>query len=204
MDTGTDPIAAGMGLRERKRLAAMRHVQEVALDLFDEQGYGAVTIEQIAATAEVSPSSIYRYFGTKENLVLWDEYDPAIVRGVIAEMHEHPPLVAMRRVIGALVGQVFEREEPHIRRRVHYSLHEPSVRAASALQSFETGELLAGVVGARLERDPNDLEIQVFAHALVGGLVGGIHHWYEQDFATPFSTILDEVFTSLERGFDLG
>jgi AcrR family transcriptional regulator len=198
-----DPLTAGLGLRERKRLAAMRRIQQVALDLFDEQGFGEVTIEQIAADAEVSPSSIYRYFGTKEQLVLWDEYDPAILRGVVEELHEAPPLEAIRRVISSLVGQVFDEEEPRIRRRVRYTLEEPSVRAASALQSYEMAEMIAGLVGVRLERDPNDLDVQLFAHALVGGLVGGIHHWYEAGFATPFSVIVDRVFASVEGGFDL-
>jgi AcrR family transcriptional regulator len=201
--TQDDPLTAGLGLRERKRLAAMRRIQEVALDLFDRLGFDEVTIEQIAAAAEVSPSSVYRYFGTKEQLILWDEYDPAILRGVVEELHGSPPLEAIRKVIGALVGQVFEQEEPRIRRRVRYTLEEPSVRAASALQSYEMAEMIAGLVGARLERDPNDLDVQVFAHALVGGLVGGIHHWYEHGFSTPFSTIMDRVFASFEAGFDL-
>jgi AcrR family transcriptional regulator len=198
-----DPLATGLGLRERKRLAAMRRVQQVALDLFDQHGFGAVTIEQVAAAAEVSPSSIYRYFGTKEQLVLWDEYDPAILRGVVEELHDHPPLEAVRRVIGALVEQVLAREEPRIRRRLRYAVEEPSVLAASALQSFELAELLAGLVGARLERDADDLDVQLFAHALVGGLTGGLHHWYEHGFATPFTTVIDRVFASMERGFEL-
>ena len=65
-----------VGLRERKRYAAMRLVQEVALDLFDAHGYVDVTVERIAAASDISPSSVYRYFGTKEHIVLWDENDP--------------------------------------------------------------------------------------------------------------------------------
>jgi AcrR family transcriptional regulator len=52
----------------------MRTIQERALDLFDERGFDRVTIEEIAA-AEVSPSSVYRYFGTKEGLIVADEFD---------------------------------------------------------------------------------------------------------------------------------
>src|SRR5215217_9659237 len=63
------------GLRERWRMKARRTIQECALDLFDERGFADVTIEEIAAAAEVSPSSVYRYFGTKEGLLVADEFD---------------------------------------------------------------------------------------------------------------------------------
>src|SRR5664279_5481895 len=65
----------GNGLRARWRINAMRTIQESALDLFDARGFDAVTIEEIAAAAEVSPSSVYRYFGTKEGLLVADEFD---------------------------------------------------------------------------------------------------------------------------------
>src|SRR5438045_3498662 len=64
---------------ERRKLEAMSRIQRVALDLFEEHGYRAVTVERIAAAAGVSPSSVYRYFGTKEMLVLYDEYDLQIL-----------------------------------------------------------------------------------------------------------------------------
>jgi len=66
-----------IGLRERKRLASMRHVQRVALELFQRRGYQAVTIEAIAKAAEVGAASIFRYFGTKDCIVIWDEADEA-------------------------------------------------------------------------------------------------------------------------------
>ncbi|MEP1122433.1 MAG: TetR/AcrR family transcriptional regulator [Ilumatobacter sp.] len=57
-------------LRERNRQAAMEQVRAVAFDLMSTHGFDAVTVEQIAARSSVSPSTVYRYFGTKEALVL--------------------------------------------------------------------------------------------------------------------------------------
>jgi AcrR family transcriptional regulator len=198
-----DALTAGLGLRERKRLQAMRRIQSVALDLFDEHGFGAVTIERIAAAAEVSPSSVYRYFGTKEQLILWDEYDPAILQGVLEELHQHPPFEAVRRTVSALVGQLFEAEEPRVRRRTRYLMEEPSVQAASALQAQQMGELLAEVLATRAGRERDDLDVQVFAHGLIGAMLGGIHHWYRTGFASPFAEVMDEAFAHVQRGFDL-
>ncbi|MQY21161.1 TetR/AcrR family transcriptional regulator [Nocardia macrotermitis] len=69
-------------LWERRKYEAMARIQQVALDLFDENGYREVTVERVAAAADVSPSSIYRYFGTKEMLVLYDEADPKLLDAV--------------------------------------------------------------------------------------------------------------------------
>ena len=54
----------------------MRRIQEVALDRFDKRGFEDVTIEQIAEAAEVSPNSVYRWFGTKKQVVLRHEFEP--------------------------------------------------------------------------------------------------------------------------------
>jgi AcrR family transcriptional regulator len=202
-DAADDPRWAGLGLRERKRLQAMRRIQTVALDLFYADGFDTVTIERIAVAAEVSPSSVYRYFGTKEMLVLWDEFDPAILRGVLEELEGHTPLEALRRTVTALVAQLFDTEEPRVRRWTRYLMEEPSVRAASALQAQQTGELLASVLATHTGRGRDDLAVQVFAHGVTGALVGGINHWYRAGFVTPFAEVLDEVFRTLEAGFEV-
>jgi AcrR family transcriptional regulator len=199
-----DALTAGLGLRERKRLQAMRRIQSVALDLFDEHGFAAVTIERIAAEAEVSPSSVYRWFGTKEQLILWDEYDPAILAGVLEQLPGRSPLEAVRRTVAVLVEQLFDAEEPRVRRRTRYMMEEPSVRAASALQAQQMGELLAEVLASSAGRARDDLAVQVFAHAIVGAMLGAIHHWYRGGFATPFAQVMDDAFAHVERGLDLG
>jgi hypothetical protein len=65
-------------------------------------GFDAVTVEHVADVAEVSPSSISRWFGTKESIVIWDEFDPQTVAAIDAAMTtgvvEHqvePPTIDM-------------------------------------------------------------------------------------------------------------
>ncbi|MEU3662528.1 helix-turn-helix domain-containing protein [Streptomyces sp. NPDC032940] len=60
---GGDPDAPG--LRERKKLRTSRAIREAARRLLDERGYDNTTIEQIAAAAEVSPSTVFRYFPSR-------------------------------------------------------------------------------------------------------------------------------------------
>lgn len=89
------------GLRERKKLKTKEAIQREALRLFQEQGYAETTIEQIAAAAEISPSTFFNYFPTKEDLyfggMLFFE------EKLLGAVRERPPgesvLAAFRRPI---------------------------------------------------------------------------------------------------------
>jgi hypothetical protein len=81
-----------IGLRERKKAKTRAAIQHHALRLFREHGYEETTVEQIAEAAEVSESTLYRYFPTKEDLVLWDEFDPLLIEAFRAQPPELTPL----------------------------------------------------------------------------------------------------------------
>src|SRR3954454_2338660 len=89
------------GLRERKKQKTRWAIQEHALRLFGEQGYDATTVEQIAAAAEVSPSTFFRYFPTKEDVVLQDDYDPMLIAAVDAVPADVGPVAALRQAMRA-------------------------------------------------------------------------------------------------------
>ena len=192
-----------VGLRERKRYAAMRLVQEVALDLFEAHGYADVTVERIAAASDISPSSVYRYFGKKEHVVLWDENDTIWSARIPRGLRSHPPLEPLRFMVDALVSGVLRSDQARLRRRISLIMREPSVEAASALQAYRAAEAFGTAVSEALGREHGDLEIQLFSHALVGAVVGGLHHWYEGAFSTPLETIMRRAAASFESGFGL-
>src|ERR1700760_4186065 len=87
------------GLRERKKARTRATIRAEALRLFREQGYHATTVEQIAAAAEVSPSTFFRYFPTKEDLVLQDDMDTRIVEALERQPAGLSPLSAVRAAV---------------------------------------------------------------------------------------------------------
>src|SRR5450432_790363 len=84
------------GLRERKKARTRAAIREHALRLFREQGYPATTVEQIAAAAEVSPATFFRYFPTKEDVVLQDDFDIVTLAALEAQPAGLSPIAAFR------------------------------------------------------------------------------------------------------------
>src|SRR5260370_41411401 len=87
------------GLRERKKARTRASIREHALRLFREQGYHGTTVEQIAAAAEVSPSTFFRYFPTKEDVVLQDDMDTRMVEAIERQPTGLAPLTAVRAAV---------------------------------------------------------------------------------------------------------
>src|SRR5215470_412440 len=85
MPAGTDPqseegrrMRRSLDRRERKRTRTRLMIQAEAFRLFAERGYTETTVEQVADAAAISPRTFFRYFPTKEDVVLWDEWDPLV------------------------------------------------------------------------------------------------------------------------------
>jgi AcrR family transcriptional regulator len=196
-------VPEGLGLRERKRRDAMRHVQQVALDLFDEHGFDAVTIEQVAAAAAVSPSSVYRYFGTKEGLVLYDPNE-----GLIGALHSPdgvglPLLDALQSALAGFLADRPDGDEAADRRRVRYLMEVPAVQAAVARRIFSDTPAIARYVAERTGREVTDFEVRVAWGALYGGLLGALRHWHATGYAEPLADLLDRTLATLRSGLTL-
>ncbi|HSR85204.1 MAG TPA: TetR family transcriptional regulator, partial [Streptosporangiaceae bacterium] len=115
----TEVPASTGGLRERKKARTRASIREQALRLFREQGYDATTIEQIAAAAEVSPATFFRYFPTKEDVVLQDDFDVVTLEALQAQPLDLSPIAAFR---GAAASP------DHVGVRDHRSVHFSRVR----------------------------------------------------------------------------
>ncbi|SED36737.1 transcriptional regulator BetI (plasmid) [Tsukamurella tyrosinosolvens] len=165
-------------LRERKKMAAMVHIQRVALRMIDERGFDWVTVEKIAAEAEVSPSTVYRYFGTKEGLILTDAFDSrslATMGHLLAQ--GVPPWEAVMTAVTDMSAETKGEldETAPVRARLWFEI--PSVRAAAFLMIDEATEHLARsmVAGGRYDRS----EARVIANAILWSLVAALRNWHE-------------------------
>ncbi|NLG54261.1 MAG: TetR family transcriptional regulator [Rhodococcus sp.] len=192
------------GLRERKRLEAMRRIQASALDLFDRFGYRQFTVEQVAADAGVSPSSVYRYFGTKEQLILHDEYDPRILellRSVDSGATWTVPqmMEILRHGAGLFMSVLGPGDEERVQRRMAYVVSEPEVHAGMVRDAQKQEVEIREIVASRLGRDGSDFEVRVLVAMAVWGFLSGIFHWAESGFTQSLATTISDVFEIVTR-----
>ena len=185
------------GLRELKRQRTRAAIQTEAFRLFTEQGYEATTCEQIAAAAEVAPATFYRYFPTKEDVVLADEYDDLLA----ALVHDRPtnesPVRAVRRALAAGLEAVYAADADLIRERLRLVLSVPALRARRYEQTRATETLLAPQLAGRMGAAPGDLEVRAVTAAIVGAVVAAVEHWAEHDGSLP--DLVDTALAALEE-----
>ncbi|WP_307677012.1 TetR/AcrR family transcriptional regulator [Streptomyces sp. V4I2] len=189
-----------LGLRERKKIKTRTAIRDATYALIEEQGYDATTIEQIAERAEVSPSTVFRYFPTKEDIVLTDEYDAMLLDELRSRPADEPWPDSLRYVTRRAIG-LARAEEPEVTRlRAHLMVQVPAVRARMMESMSVTGRLLASAVAARTGRPQDSLEVRVYAMSLIGGLAEISLYWAENDFRDDLTELLDRALDVIEHG----
>lgn len=191
-----------VGLRERKKARTRASIQEHALRLFREHGYGATTVQQIIDACEISESTFFRYFPAKADVVLSDDFDPLIVEAFLSQPRELTSIQALRAAFRIAFARLSESEKFTMRERMHLVFAVPDLRAAMLDQLAAAMHLLADVVAQRTGRTPEDLTVRIFS----GSVVGAVMAVAFAAATTPnpdIATLLDEALSELESGFGL-
>lgn len=191
------------GLRERKKAKAKAAIQEHALRLFAKQGYAATTVEQIAEAAEVSPSTFFRYFRTKEAVVLYDSLDPLIMEA----FREQPAELSVIQALRVAMKTVFEGVPPK-----RFALEMRRFRLARTIPELKTSildemtrniEMLAVMIAERTGGDPDDLAVRNLAGAIVGVGMAALLQAHKRPKEIDSIVSFDAVLAQLDSGLSL-
>jgi AcrR family transcriptional regulator len=205
-------MTAQAGLRERKKARTRASLREHALRLFREQGYEKTTVEQIAAAAEVSPSTFFRYFPTKEDLVLQDDMDTRVLEAFDRQPPELAPLAAVRAAMREAWNSFTPAEWEQIEQGAWLTMEVPEIRARSMNEFARTINAISTALARRTGREPDDMRVRVAAGAVVGammaiflpervesaGALPGPHH-----VGPDAADRIDEALALLEHGLPL-
>nr|WP_245252321.1 TetR family transcriptional regulator [Paenibacillus sediminis] len=189
-------------MRERKKIKTRASIQKHALRLFREQGYHETTIEQIAEAAEISPSTFFRYFPTKEALVLEDDYDPILIQMFQEQPPELTPIQALRRAMNQGLAMIPEQEKEALRERMELTFSVPELRAASLNQLTDTLRMIAKLLAVRVGRESDDFYVMSFAGAVIGVIMSILVYSADKPDAD-YPSLIDEALAHLEAGFPL-
>ncbi|WP_067562014.1 TetR family transcriptional regulator [Nocardia acidivorans] len=157
-------------LRERKKERTRRTIRTEAFRLFREQGYTETTVEQIAEAADISPSTFFRYFPSKEEVVLADDLDPVMIQAIDRQPKGKPVLAAIRDATVDAFAEIDPEIMEFEKERVALVYSVPELRGAVAREFERNIKLMSGIVAHRLDRDESDFEVLTLVGALTGAM----------------------------------
>ncbi len=191
------------GLRERKKLATRLALHQAALQLVAERGLDGVSVDDIAARADVSPRTFFNYFPTKDDAVLG--LDPAGVSLAAGRFTARPadedPVTALRAVqaeqaaamadepagVWPLRLRVIE-EHPVLLARLH---------ATFAASERALAEAIAARTGTRVGIDVHPTLLAAVASTVIRT---SLQRWLAADFTVPLPRLVDEAWDVLAAG----
>jgi AcrR family transcriptional regulator len=193
--------SAAHGLRERKKLRTREAIIDAALDLFATKGFDATTVEDIAAAAEVSPRTFFRYFDSKLDLVMArnaakDEDHGDIGDLLGARPPEEGPLEAMRNMFHDFLRDRLD--DPSVVREFQVMLTTPTLRTFVRERFFEHEGEIAAAFAPRMGVEPNDLAAHVLAAAASSAIWSAVDRWVAAGAAPDrLLPTIDEAFAVL-------
>jgi len=181
-------------LRRRKQLAAMERIQQAAFTLLTERGYEATKVTDIAAAAEVSPSSVYRYFDTKDGVFAWDPLGDPFTVLLEGHLGDLPPMDAVEAAFLEVAATLDPQLEAILRERTRLLLSIPQLRAAMRAMINGFGDELATLF---VRGGIPELDAQVVAAATAARLMVGVEYWAGPESEATLAEVAGDIFHAL-------
>lgn len=188
-------------MRERKKGETRARLQEVALNLFEKNGYAGTTVEQIARGADVSFRTFFRYFPSKEDLVLFDAYDSPLASAIMTSPKTVGAIQAIRDAVIETYGKLSPVQRSLAQVRHELIMKEPELRMRYLARTMEEMTIIERAIADRSGSRTDELAIQTMAGAIIGVsisiLFGAIR---SREFRlSAYLTSLDKGLMQLEK-----
>jgi len=187
------------GLRDRKKVRVRQALADAALKLFEARGFDAVTVDEIAAAADVSRRTFFRYFATKEAAVFARREDQLVLFRVhLMEAKTNVPFDAIRAALLAVADDYHEqRERILLEQRVIRSAPSLMTHDLEVDRAFE-GVIVEHLVSGSRRTIADRRRARMLAAMIVGAVRVVIEEWAEKNGELDLKKLGQEALELLE------
>jgi AcrR family transcriptional regulator len=205
VETGSDGPeqprgARSFDLRERKRTRTRLMIQTEALRLFNEKGYAQTTVDEIADAAAISPRTFFRYFPSKEDVVIWDEYDPLALDLLASRPDDEPFAETFRAVLRETLSGLHQHDPARLLARVRLAVTVPELRARFLDEQTHGIEQLAPLLARKRGAPTDELKLRVIGSALLATVSVALDLWQRDGGKSDLLGLLDQAIDTLAEG----
>lgn len=191
-----------IGLRERKKLKTKAAIQREALRLFLEKGFEETTVDDIAEAVEISPSTFFNYFPSKEDVVFEDELDPLILAAFDAQPVDANPIHRLRMAMRTVFNRLTPQQEKLLRQRAQLLATTPELRGAMLSQFALIVDQIAHLLASRVGKNQDDFAVHNLAGAVLGVMLAATLAIVDNPKADLIK-LTDDALAHLEAGLPL-
>jgi AcrR family transcriptional regulator len=192
-----------MGLRELKKTRTREAVEQAAMRLFGAQGYAATTVEQIAAAAEISTATFYRYYSDKEDIVFGAD-DRALVEEVVAARPPDETVAATMDALFQRLAAEFEADKDAVIVRLRLMHGVPGLQARRWATRQRTADLLARLLAPRAHTDPDDHDLRLAIAVALAAEYETLYYWARAGGGGSLAALLADALARIEPALRVG
>lgn len=175
----------------------MAEVQGVALRLMERRGFDGVTIGQIAEAAGVSPSTVYRYFGTKQALVLSGSASDLFVATLAAAAGDDPSATPADLFGRTTTTMLADADHDALLHRLRIVFADADLIAAFEHEVLRSRQEVADVLALHRGAAKRGVRDDAVAGAVLGVFVAVLDRWQRSDDKKPLLKMVNKALSSI-------
>jgi AcrR family transcriptional regulator len=184
-------------LRHRRQARIRRAIQDEAFRLFREKGYDATTVEEIAAAADISPRTFFRYFPSKEGVVFWPSRAPDLAAFVAKRPQRELPVQAVAQGMIDGLAAFYAEDRELVLRSLRLAFDTAALRSRLFGQQVAVANVVAAILAKRQRRNASTLEVRAVAAAIAAAMFVALEAWQSGDGLDDVGGLMRRAFGSL-------
>jgi mycofactocin system transcriptional regulator len=184
----------------RRRSTTWDHLSNVAIDLFAERGFDAVSVDDVAHAAGIARRTLFRYYPSK-NALPWGDFDAHLerMRDQLADLDPGVPIGDALRTALLAFNTFDDRETARHRQRMRVILQTAELQAYSMTMYAGWRAVVSAFVARRLGVNAGALVPQTVAWTMLGAALSAYEHWLA-DESVSLAQALDSAFDTVSDG----